>query len=162
MWKTLLLVLLISLLPRVAGAQTPPAPAASAPAPIETVPQGDDVITPLPKGQPAPYEGQLFDNFTALRWANWLRQYKLRLRVDVQEQKDICRVRLDADQQVLDAERKKYDKVVAAYNARIAQIVYENEHPPWYKTPTFYIGTGAVATTAIFVGGILLVNSLSH
>lgn len=127
--------------------------------PVDAIPPGDDVIVVLPKGQAAPFEGQLFDNFTAMRWANWLRQYKLRLRVDVQEQKDICRVRTDAAQQLLISEQQKYSSVTHAYELRIAEIQRTNENPPWYQTPAFYMGTGAVGTALIFVGGILLVGA---
>jgi len=143
--RRLAAVLALLLLPHNALAQTP--------APIEAIPPGEDVIVPLPKGTPAPFDGQLYDNSTALRWANWLRQYKLRLRVDVQEQKDICRVRQDAAQQELRAERDKYNAVVKMYDRRILELKNDYEHPPWYRSPTFYIGAGVVSTLLVVVGG---------
>jgi hypothetical protein len=123
--------------------------------PIEVIPPGDDRIEVLPKGQPAPFDGQLFDNDTALRWANWLRQYKVRLRVDVAEQRDVCAVRTTALQQQINVEQVKYSQAVTAYEQRLLQLQIEQANPPWYKSPIFYVATGVVTSALIFTGGFI-------
>jgi hypothetical protein len=119
------------------------------PKPIQVIPPGEDTITALPKGTPAPYDGQLFDNDTALRWANWLQQYKYRLVADVEEQKAICAVRTEELRQEILADQVKYNKTVQAYEEQVAQLVEERDNPPFYETTWFGLVVGAVGATAI-------------
>ncbi len=120
---------------------------------VDTVPPGTDRIVSIKMGVEAPFEGQLFDNATALRWANWLRQYKLRLKVDVEEQQKLCTVRLDAASKVLDAEKARSRTIELAYEKRLRELQFEMANPPWYRSPTFYITVGVVGTVAAIVGG---------
>src|SRR5690606_16021630 len=81
--------------------------AAAQASPVESIPPGDDHIEPIRKGQPAPYDGQLFDPSTALRWANWLQQYKYRLKLDVEYEQNICKVELEHKSDLLKAEETR-------------------------------------------------------
>jgi len=126
---------------------------------IETVPEGADRIVSVKKGAEAPFEGQLFDNDTALRWANWLRQYKLRLKVDVEEQQQLCAVRLESAAKLREAETARYRKVEAAYALRVQELQYRLDNPPWYSSPTFYVVVGVVSATAAIAGGYALGSS---
>lgn len=142
-WRVLLVLLLI---PSLAGAQE-----------VATIPPGNDKITPLKLEQPAPYPGMLFDYDTALRWGNWLKQYKLRLRVDVERERERGEVKLDAAKKELKLTVDTYKKIEKDHRARILRLEKRNialqeelNNPAWYKTRTFGIIVGVVATGAVF------------
>jgi hypothetical protein len=118
---------------------------------VQTIPPGDDKIVPLRLSEPAPFAGQLFDNDTALRWANWLKQYKLRLTLDTKTIEDTCAVRARALNDSLMIERQHYDEMNRTYEQKVQDLQYEVDHPPWYKSLGFGIGVG-VAATLIAVG----------
>lgn len=125
------------------------ADAAKAADPIEDIPPGPDEIVGVRKGQAVPFDGQLFGDDTALRWANWLKQYKLRLRVDVREQQQLCAVRVDAMQKLIDTEVMHRRKLEQAYEVKLSEVT----NPPWYKSPTFYVVIGVAGTMAAIAGG---------
>lgn len=143
-WRAFLLVLL---LPSLVWAQSPP---------IVAVPPGDDKIVPLEEGDKAPYTGQLFDPTTALRWANWLQQYKYRLKWDVEKEQSICAVEKKYRDDLLSAEEKRAATVEKDLRARLlrsekARLKAEEEarNPDWYNTRTFGVAVGVVATVGI-------------
>ena len=148
------------------AASTPsPDPPAALP-PIQTIPPGDDVITPLRKGQAAPFTGQLFDSNTALRWGNWLQQYKYRLQWDVEKQVSVCRVEKTYRDELLAAEEKRAGAVEKDLTTRLerseqARLDAEEEarNPPWYSTTTFGVVIGVVATAVVFGVAVAAVNS---
>src|SRR5688572_31665694 len=74
---------------------------------IKDIPPGEDVIEPLPKGTPAPFDGQLFDINTSLRWANWLTQYEAVLAAEIERSKAACKAELEYQAKVgsIDVER---------------------------------------------------------
>ena len=143
-WKAFLIAFLM---PAIVLAQTP----------IRTLPTGEDKIVVLPKGKEAPYDGQLFDNATALRWANWLQQYKLRLSEDVKMEIELCKVRMDYKDKVLEIEKDRGKTIELDLRTRLrrseetrllAEEAYRN--PPWYNGRTFGVVVGVVATSVIF------------
>jgi len=123
---------------------------------IETLPPGEDRIVVLKLGDPAPFAGQLYDNNTALRWANWLKQYRLRLDLDVRTQEDICAVRMQALSESLVIERGHYDDMSHAYQAKVADLEFELNHQPWYRSPWLGVALGAVLTAGAVVGVVVL------
>ena len=131
----------LTLLPRVVAGQEP--------RPVDTIPPGEDKIVPIELGKPAPFEGQLFENNTALRWANWLRQYKYRLKVDVDEQRQICTIHVQAEHEKLLIETAARKDIMILYERKLAEAQAEKDNPPFYKT--FWFGTvvGVVATSAV-------------
>jgi hypothetical protein len=151
------LLLLLVLLPSVALAQEPISPDPPSSPPVEAIPPGDDVIVPLPKGHVAPFGGQLYDPLTALRWANWLQQYKYRLKWDVEKEQKVCTVEKKYRDDLLKAEETRALKVEADLVERLgrseqARLNAEEEarNPPWYSTTAFGVVIGAVATAAVF------------
>jgi hypothetical protein len=142
-WKVFTAVLLI---PAFAAAQVPP---------IETTPPGDDKITTVKKDAVVPYDGQLFDPSTALRWANWLRQYKVRLHEDVLREQKVCKVKIDYEQKLVKIEKDRSKTVTTDLRARLvrsekARLDAEDEarNPPWYRSIWLGLGAGVVGTLA--------------
>jgi hypothetical protein len=89
---------------------------------VQDIPPGEDRITAVHAGEPSPFAGQLFDNDTALRWGNWLRQLRARLVIDVQKERNVCAVRTDGLNKELDVERAKYAEMTRIYEKRIAEL----------------------------------------
>lgn len=144
-------VLLVS---SMAAAQTPP---------ITTVPEGEDKIVPIHEGEEAPYSGQLFDPPTALRWANWLQQYKLRLKLDVETEREKCRVKLVAKDKVLSLHIDMHDQLSEDYRKRILRLERRNvklqeelNNRPFYKRAWFGYVMGVATSVAVGTTAVLL------
>jgi hypothetical protein len=116
---------------------------------VTAIPPGDDEIVSLKKGQPAPFDGQLFENNTALRWGNYLEQYKMRLKIDVGLMKRIMEAEITYRDKVIDYERAKYNRVVPDLENKLAKVTFERDNPSWYKTTWFGVGLGVVGTCAV-------------
>jgi len=154
--RYLALVVLLTLLPRLAWADDPP----TTPAPLVAVPAGDDVVVVVKKGDPAPFTGQLFDQATALRWANFLQQCHFRLQADVDYQKKYDSAALQFTQKQLDLERTEYATVSKELQRKLTEAQAQlAEGPPWYKTATFGIAVGVVFALAAVVGTTALLNA---
>ena len=141
------------LIPSLALAEDPlPTPS------IVTYPPGADNITGVKKGEPAPYAGQLFDDATALRYAMWLEQYKLRYGTDLQAQQETCKVLVAREgvYRAIEAERNAKsekdlrDRLMAAEKARFA-AEETLRNPPIWKEPGFWYGAGVVTTVVAVV-----------
>lgn len=151
MRSLLALIIILTLTFPVSAQEVSPDP------PVQAIPPGDDQIVQLKKGQPAPFDGQLFDPLTALRWANWLQQYKYRLVWDVERVQQTCKAETKYRDDVLAAEEERAKKVEDDLTSRLerseqARLAAEEEvrNPPWYSTTTFGVVVGVVATAAIF------------
>jgi hypothetical protein len=136
--------------------------------PVQTIPPGDDVITPVRKGEPAPYTGQLFDSDTALRWANWLQQYKYRLTWDVRRAQEVSSIELKYRDDLLKAEEVRAEKVETDLRGRLerseqARLDAEEElrNPPWYSSPVFGAVIGVIATAAVFGIAVAAIDATS-
>lgn len=134
--------------------------------PIETIPPGEDKITPVTKGTIVPYDGQLFDPMTSIRWANWLQQYRYRLVWDVQKEQQVCQVEMKYRDDLLVAEEERAKQVEDDLLTRLersesARLAAEEEarNPPWYATPVFGAVIGAVATAAVFGVAVAAVSA---
>jgi len=128
--------------------------------PLIPVPSGPDVISVVKKGEPAPYDGQLFDQATAIRWANFLQQANTRLRLDPMYQYQVDKVEIDALKQVVALEQNKYKKVTDELETRLTDAQKEATNPPFYKTASFGFGMGVLATVVVVVGAAVLVNAV--
>lgn len=156
------LLLLLVLFPTTAWAQPSPDPSP----PVEAIPPGDDVIVSLPKGHVAPFGGQLYEPLTALRWANWLQQYKYRLVWDVEKEQSVCRVEKKYRDDLLEAEEARAlkvetDLVIRLGRSEQARLDAEEEirNPPWYSTVEFGVVLGVVTTSVIFGVAVAAVNA---
>jgi len=119
-----------------------------APLPIVAVPPGDDVIVVVRKGDPAPFTGQLFDEKSALRWANWLQQYKYRLGADVAFQKNYDQATIDFLKKTSDAANQQNAATIAALQKTVATQHDAILNPPFYRSLWFGIVIGMVLTGA--------------
>ncbi len=134
--------------------------------PVQDIPPGDDQIVILKKGQPAPYDGQLYSAPTALRWANWLQQLRARLELDVQKEKDTCRVETKFRDSLLTIESSRNEAVRKDMTSRLtraeeARLKAEEiaRNPPFWKTPEFGVLIGAVAVAGVFALSVWAVDS---
>jgi len=120
---------------------------ASAQIPVVTFPPGEDRIVAVKKGDPTPYDGQLFDTNTAIRWGNWMQQYQVRLKLDVETQKALDAAQISYLNEVIKLERQRYTTVTDDYQKRIHAL----EAPtPWYGTQTFSFVMGALCMAGVF------------
>lgn len=128
--------------------------------PISTYPPGDDRIVSIKKGDPAPYDGQLFDTNTAFRWGNWMDQYRIRLKLDVEVQKNIDAVQIAYMNEVLKLERQQYATVTTDYQKKVQALEEKLAAPTtWYGTQTFSFVMGAVCMAGVFALSIWAIDS---
>lgn len=149
--------LVIILIPRLALAD---------PLTVEAVPPGDDKIVVVHEGDKAPFTGQLFDQPTALRWANWMQQYRALLKVTVDHDTQVCDAKLLYDSTVMGAEKVKTDGIEADLRDRLtksdqarATAQYQLDHPPWYTSVWFGVGVGVVGTLAVTYAAAKVLSS---
>lgn len=133
--------------------------------PIKDIPPGPDKIVSLKEGDKAPYAGQLYDPATALRWANWLLQFKTQLEANAELQKKICEaeVKLAVRQTEIQVEKDNaiisdLKSQVVARDVKVMQLQHELDSPPFYKTPLFGIIVGVIGAGALVAGGIALTH----
>lgn len=148
-----LLILSVLLMTSLARAEEPlPTPA------IITFPTGDDNIVSVRKGEAAPYAGQLFDENTALRWAMWLQQYKLRYGADLKAERERSEVLVarEAVYRAIESDRNAKsekdlrERLLAAEKARL-NAEEKLRNPPIWKEPGLWFGTGVVTTLVAVV-----------
>jgi hypothetical protein len=128
--------------------------------PVQTIPAGDDKIVAVSAGQAAPFTGQLFDNNTAIRWGNWLQQYKLRLSVDVAAQQNVDQIQIDLLSKKLDLELARYATVTQDYQKQLALLQEELRNPPFYKTPWFGFTCGIIASVALVTATAVVIHEV--
>jgi hypothetical protein len=138
--RFLALVLLLTLLPRLAWADPP--------APVIAVPPGEDVIVVVKKDAPAPFTGQLFDQATALRWGNWLQQYRYRLQADVELQKKLDAADIDYQKKLVALAQEKYERVTGELEAKNTLLTTQLYDRPFYTSVWFGVVLGALAMGA--------------
>lgn len=118
---------------------------------IEAIPPGEDRILSLKEGDKAPFTGQLFEPATAVRWANWLQQYKFHLRSDLELQKKTDGLEIKLWQEKYKLQQAQYVEVTTDLQRRLHQAESELRSPPWYTTTWFGVVLG-VAGTGLAVG----------
>lgn len=132
---------------------------------VAAVPPGDDVITSLAKGQPAPYDGQLFDTDTALRWVNWLQQYQYRLKLDTALEKEQCDIRLNYMKELQSIEKTRTATIEEDLRERLQtsekrNIALSNEinNRSFFKSMEFGLLLGVVVTGGTVLAVALISN----
>jgi hypothetical protein len=116
---------------------------------IPPIPPGEDKIVPIKKGEPAPFDGELFDPPTAVRWGNWLLMYKQRLKLDVTFEQRLHSADNELWKKKLEIEHEKYMTVVPNLELRIQDLERQLANPPFWKTTWFGFAVGIVVTGAI-------------
>lgn len=160
-WRAFIIVLL---LPAVALAQVP-SPERETP-PIQAIPAGEDKIVSLKKGEPAPFDGQLYSPSTALRWAHWLMQYKYRLVWDVELERKVCTEEKTYRDNLLVIEKDRTSKVETSLRTALRESETERleaeeaaRNPPWYSTMEFGMVMGAVVTAGVVALAVWAVDA---
>ena len=131
------------------------------------IPPGPDLILTLRKGQPAPQDGQLFDNETALRWANWLEWYRMMRPLDRDTYLRVAAVESQYKGKLLDIEKQRAAAVerdlfarLQASEQRVADLQLQINDPPWYRNPVVNLLFGVLGTTVIFCLGVYAASKL--
>jgi hypothetical protein len=144
---------------------TVPSPDASHP-PVEAIPLGEDKIVSLSAGQEAPFGGQLFDPSTAIRWGNWLMQYKYRLVWDVELEQKVCTEEKTYRDSLLVIEKDRAEKVETSLRTALRESEKERleaeeaaRNPPWYSTMEFGMVMGAVVTAGVVALAVWAVDA---
>ncbi len=127
-------------------------PALAEPPRVRSIPEGPDVITAVRKGEPAPYAGQLFDPATALRFVNWIEQYRALVRIEEETQRALREAEVNLWRQKFDASEAKYKVVVEADQKALAELRTKADRP-FYDSPWFGLALGVGLTAA---GGLAL------
>lgn len=135
-------------------------PASADPPQIQAIPPGEDQIVVLREGQPAPFSGQLFDNPTALRWANFLKQYRERLSLDSTYQQALCAASMEVAGRRLSFCEEKYKKVSSYLEQELSDVRKELRDPPFYKNVWFGVAGGILLTTVVVGVAVALVSAL--
>lgn len=150
-WRALLAVFLVA---GTARAQAlPPVPEFK----LKSVPEGEDKIQAVFEGRGAPYTGQLFSNETALRWANWLEQYRLQLPILLDTQRQVCLAEIAYRDNVLKFHDEGALKIQNDLTQRLERLELKNTElqvqlskgPAWYDSREFGIVLGVVGTGAL-------------
>jgi len=136
---------------------------------IQDIPPGNDVIISVKKGQPAPIDGQVFDAATALRWANWLKQLRARLTLDVQKEKDVCKVEMTYRDTLLKVEQDRsahvekdlQDRLTRSEQARLKAEEVARSRPFWQSTE-FGVIIGVAAAAGIFALSVWAVEATAQ
>lgn len=125
---------------------------------LQSIPPGPDQIVALGEGQKAPFSGQLFSADTALRWGNWLMQYKHRLTLDVEREKKLCGVELKYHNKLLSIEEEKSQRLTEDLKSRLVRSEQRNaalqddiNHPSFWSSIEFGLILGVVGSAAVAV-----------
>jgi hypothetical protein len=121
---------------------------------VQNVPSGNDKVIPIRKGEPAPIDGQLFDNDTALRWANWLVQYKNLVRVNNTYYEKVCSIDKDLAAKKLEIQEHQYQVVTADLQKNLSKAQDDAANPPFYKTFWFGATIGVAVSLATVVAAV--------
>jgi hypothetical protein len=125
---------------------------ADPPSGLLRIPAGEDKMTPLRQGEPAPYSGVLMDPDTSKRWSGYLQQaeairsaereaYERLLQIELKHVREVLQLQLSVKDRQIDIRERQIDQQ--------GQVVRElekkvSEGPPFYKTFWFGGLTGAV------------------
>lgn len=146
------LLLVALLLSNTCRADPPSPPSPWRPDPI---PAGEDVIAPIYKGDPAPYDGVVFDLNSAKRWAGYLQQAKDTIARERAEHDRLMAVELrrvrETQQLALDVKNRELLQALT----RVQELEKKVAQPtPFYQTAWF----GASVATVLLAGGYLVLR----
>lgn len=140
------------------------------------VPAGADRIVVVREDAVVPFTGQLFDQATALRWANRTVRYRTRIRL-LEEELTAVRTELEASTarqiHILDEsygtqlrlQQESFEREITGLRADLREQAtrYEGElaryrNPPFWESWGFAFGMGVVVTGVVvgLVGGLVL------
>lgn len=121
---------------------------------VQNVPSGNDKVIPIRKGEAAPIDGQLFDNDTALRWANWLVQYKNLVKINGAYHEKVCSIDTELSAKKLEIQQQTYQTVTADLQKNLSKAQDDAANPPFYKTFWFGATIGIALSLATVVAAV--------
>jgi hypothetical protein len=140
------------------------------PANAEDFPPGEDQIVPLAVGDRAPFEGQLFETTTAIRWGFRIQSLRLRLDADVAAANESCAVQTELLTTKLNLAQERFDfNVTMLTDARdqlqaqvvqLTEALADAQDTPWYRSWTFGLVVGIVGAGLLAVGGAYLASAI--
>lgn len=114
------------------------------------VPPGPTRIESISSGTAAPYSGQLFDNPTALRWANYLQQCNLHLDLQAEASKKNLELQVGFWKQQQEQDKVFFQQQWLQQQSQVQALQVRVAQPsPWYLSPW-----------AGFVGGLVTAGGL--
>ena len=120
------------------------------PTPIESFPEGDDVMVPIRKGISAPIEGVILDPATLLRWTNWRTQAaKFRL-ADMDSARRWCSVETAYLAKERDAEHSARVSDIADLKGQLAKAQTPRA---WWDYPAVGFLSGIIVAGAFLALG---------
>ena len=148
------------LIPAVSLAEEPVPRYAMPPLPkleIKAIPAGADDIVTIKKGEEAPFSGQLYSPDTAIRWLNYMDQYRSKTQLLLDTYKRVCEVELNYRDSVLVAHKAAAADIKKDLEARLLRVEEQNailqaelaKGPKWYNSRGFGITLGVVGTLGI-------------
>jgi len=127
---------------------------------LRAIPPGDDVIMAVKKGGKVPFDGQIFDINTAIRWGNWLTVYRERLEDSENRAKRLCQMEIRYQEQIYAIEVERYTRLSTDLEKRLlrseqarVRAEHERDNPPFYKSFLFGLGVGVVSMSAVVLIG---------
>lgn len=113
----------------------------------------DQKITTLRKGQPAPYDGTLFNTSAAARLQIDLKFTEESCNIETSRQLGLLRSKLQLDIDLLDARLKSQQKlhsdILFIKNDQIKFLESYSLEQKWYESNEFWLVTGLVAGIAV-------------
>lgn len=125
---------------------------------VQDIPTGDDIIQPLRRGEAAPFDGQLFDIDTSLRWANWLNQYKIKLEAQKKLDSALCQSDLSFQRDMDEIEIKGLNELNTDLKTRLTRSEQQRlqeqlDNNAWYSSVWFGAVLGAVGAAGLVIAG---------
>ncbi len=87
-----------------------------------------------------------------MRWANWLRQYGLRLRLSKEFEREALAIRQQYTADMIRIERERASRAQAALEESLRARERELDvalNPPWYTSTWFGVAMGVTGTLAV-------------
>jgi hypothetical protein len=137
---------------------------------LQDIPVGQDTIVLLEAGKPAPFSGQLFSNDTALRWGNWLEQYRVQTPLMLHAQERVCSAEIRFRDESMAVHERASKAIQEDLRSRLVKVEQRNaellaEHlkgPPWHRSRTFGIVLGTVGTLGVTALSIWAVSAAAR
>jgi hypothetical protein len=137
---------------------------------LQAIPAGEDQIVVLEEGKPAPFSGQLFSNNTALRWGNWLEQYRIQTPLMLETQRAVCVAELQYRDSLLVVHQEASDSIRGDLQARLKSVEQRNAElqaelsagPGFFRSRDFGVILGVVGAAGLTMLSIWAVDATTQ
>jgi hypothetical protein len=122
----------------------------------------ESAVAAISEGEMAPFAGMLFPTELAIQMGFRIENLQLRLRIDVDRERNLCQVHRNYDANVLRLEQARRDYEVELLTERVEQQAEQLARPiPFYKSWSFAFSMGIVASVLLVVGGVALIVAVT-